>query len=775
MGFTDNKIIQAFSNRTITKQPKQMLPRKQKDKQWYQDNTDYYIQHAVFNDKTVNYKLYGNVVDKNHFAKYCSDYKFDVNIDEVTHKDIISSKVKVLLGIEDSRPYIWTLAATNPEAVDRKRNNAFKELVDATIKYITTDEEQVAVEKFMQQTGISPEQLQQMPPEQAQQLQQQLQQQIQQIKQQVQAQIEQTYGKWRNMNFKDAIEIEGEHLIRYFEKLNRLEDKFDTGLFHAILTAGEYYYVDVESGSLHVYTINPNNIAWQPSSDSIFIEDAEWVVFRVYLTPSEIVNIFNEYLTKEQIENIYEGKVEDTLESFSQNSAAIPTIPVYRVFWRSLEKIGFLETAEGDIELVDSTYKLKKELGDVKIEWKWVPMIEQCIRIGKDIYIGCHLMRNQVRDIDDLYHVKMPFYGATYDNINANPTSLFDRMVPYQYWYDIVTTHLEKLIYSDEGKKIAINYNMIPTSSGFDVDKFISYIRKNNIIFLDPNEEGSRGDVNTVNAVKEIDLSYAGQIQQYVMLLDYIERRMGESVGITKEMEGIIHQRQAVANTQQAIMQSSKILRPLYALHDEIKRRVLKGILNAAKLLVTYYGKETISYAIDEVEKVVVDLHAAELNDTVFDVFVENNDKLYDIKKAIEQLTQQAMAAGKADFDAVVKVLKTDSVKEAQMILEQAIERANQIQQQMQQQQIQAQQQLEQQKHKWKLEEIKAEGEMQIKREEVKGEYAVKKQAMLSVGFNENKDVDKDKQLDVVELMKKGEQANIPVKQQATETNTGEQ
>jgi hypothetical protein len=284
---------------------------------------------------------------------------------------------------------------------------------------------------------------------------------------------------------------------------------------------------------------------------------------------------------------------------------SVNTRPVYKVFWRSLEKVGFLYTADGNVMLVDSTYKKNKDLGDVKIEWVWVPVIEQCIRIGKDIYIDCKLRPNQVRDFESLYDVKMPVYGAIYDNNTYKPVSLFDRMVQYQYWYDIVATRLEKLIYSDEGKKIAMNYNMIPASSGFDVEKFINYMRKNNIIFLDPNEEGNRGDVNVVNAVKEIDLSYAGQIQQYIMLLDYIERRIGEAVGISKEMEGLIHQRQAVANTQQAILQSSKILRPLFSMHDEIKRRVFKGILNASKILFTWYGKNKISYALDEFERLL--------------------------------------------------------------------------------------------------------------------------------------------------------------------------
>ena len=127
------------------------------------------------------------------------------------------------------------------------------------------------------------------------------------------------------------------------------------------------------------------------------------------------------------------------------------------------------------------------------------------------------------------------------------------------------------------------------------------------------------------------------------------------------------------------------------------------------------------------------------------------------------------MAAGQVDYDTVIKVLKTDSLKEAQMILEESVERSRRMQQETQQQQMQMQQQLEAQKHQWKLEEIKLQGELDIQREKIKVDGALKKQAMLSVGFNENKDVNKNKELDVMEVYKKGEDAKIKATTPATQ------
>ena len=58
-------------------------------------------------------------------------------------------------------------------------------------------------------------------------------------------------------------------------------------------------------------------------------------------------------------------------------------------------------------------------------------------------------------------------------------------------------------------------------------------------------------------------MSLVSDIQKYQMLLEYIERRCGESVGITKQIEGQIGSNEAVRNTHQALVQSANILEPL--------------------------------------------------------------------------------------------------------------------------------------------------------------------------------------------------------------------
>ena len=50
------------------------------------------------------------------------------------------------------------------------------------------------------------------------------------------------------------------------------------------------------------------------------------------------------------------------------------------------------------------------------------------------------------------------------------------------------------------------------------------------------------------------------------------------------QMEAKIAERDAVANTQQALAQNSLILEPFFSLHDWVKRNVMEALLDRAKV-----------------------------------------------------------------------------------------------------------------------------------------------------------------------------------------------
>ena len=86
----------------------------------------------------VNYDLFNNVINKADFEHVC--YPFGKEAGELpadfTNKDIISGKIKALLGMEMRRPFSWKVVATNTEATTRKEEEEFSKLEDFVVNSI---------------------------------------------------------------------------------------------------------------------------------------------------------------------------------------------------------------------------------------------------------------------------------------------------------------------------------------------------------------------------------------------------------------------------------------------------------------------------------------------------------------------------------------------------------------------------------------------------------------------------------------------------------------
>ena len=68
---------------------------------------------------------------------------------------------------------------------------------------------------------------------------------------------------------------------------------------------------------------------------------------------------------------------------------------------------------------------------------------------------------------------------------------------------------------------------------------------------------------------------------------------MSEVVGITRQREGQISNRETVGGVERATLQSSHITEWLFARHDDVKKRALECFLETAKIALK--GKKKIS------------------------------------------------------------------------------------------------------------------------------------------------------------------------------------
>lgn len=759
----------------------QRLTRNQKEAnnfKWYREQADM-LDTISFNNSTyfgydgiseyrrmkVNYDLFNNIVNKNDFDYVCKP--FGDNIGDLpadfTNKDIVSGKIKALLGMEMKRPFSWKVIAVNDEAHTRREEIEFNKIRDFVIGQIMMPI-RLDIEKRYQEsigTGSLTDD------------------QIAEIQKNIAAELEAAtpddVRKYMEREHQDPAEALSSQILEYLVQKEDMRMKFNKGWKHGLISGREIFWVGIENGEPKVRVVNPLRFDYDKSPDDEFIEDAEWQVAEFRMTPSQIVSIFGDELSPSDIDDIYNNysyygeEIADDLFSFRVDSPDDGyNIRVLHATWTSLRRLGFLTYGDnGTIQedIVDETYELNPDQGDIDIEWKWIPEKYEVYKIGTDKYVFPRAIPGQFRDLDNLYNCKGPYYGVSFDNLNSEVTSVMDRLKVWQYYYNIIMYRLELLMASDEGKMLLMNMNLVPRKSKIDSKKWLYYLKSSKIGWLDPSQEGSKF-ADITNAAKEIDMSLASDIAKYVELAEYIERRAGESIGLPKEVEAQIEAEQAVSNVRQTIVQSSNILEPYFELHNYAKRNVLQALIENAKVAYSEFKPRKLSYVLDDMSTQMLDIDFELLDDSTYGIFVSNSIKAHEAIEITKQLSHAALQNQKIELSDVVKIMRAESLQEAEELLLSS-EKARLAREERQMMAVEELKAKESEKERnWEREKMQTEHQHNMEEIQLEGEIDLRKQVMLSVGFNEDKDMDDDGQLDVVELYKAGQDAQIKARKQ---------
>jgi hypothetical protein len=319
---------------------------------------------------------------------------------------------------------------------------------------------------------------------------------------------------------------------------------------------------------------------------------------------------------------------------------------------------------------------------------------------------------------------------------------------------------LELLLASDKGKKILMNINAIPTDSGIDLKKWQYFFESTPFMWYNPDEEGmNQSDVNTI--AKTLDLSLASDIQKYIQLADYLEQKCGKAVGITDPVLGQTSVSERVANNQQNLVQTSHMLEPYFDLHNCIKRNVLQGLLDLAKVAYATSDKKHISYILDDMSQEMLQMDINLLDESTLGLFMEDSSMSEEIKQTIQQLAHAAMQNQKIELSDVLKVIKQDSIQEAEEALLVSEDLRSEREQAAAQAQEKAKADMQQKAQDWEREKMSIEHANNMEEIDAKGNWDIQKQAMLSMGFDPNKDQDNDGVPDVLEVAKHGVDAEI--------------
>lgn len=748
------------------------------NKQWYKqqtniiDNQHNSMAHAYgevsnFKKMKVNYDLFNNILDLKDFEYVCKPFGAEAGElpAKMINRDIVSGKIKAMLGMEMKRPFSWNVIATNPEATTRKEQEEFKRIrefvVSESLKPIRLQIEQQKAEEAKGRK-LTPDEQQQIQ---------------QEIDQELKAQTPEEVKKYMTREHQDPAEVMSQQLLEYLIQKCDLRRKFNTAFKHGLLSASGIMYVGVMNGEPEAWNVNSIRFNGDNSPELEFVEDGDYASCEYRMTPSQIIRYFGDELTQDQIDKIYSSwnanrngyigndlfMLDETVRDYSNSS----TLTLIHCVWKSLRKIGFLtykDPKTGEIQemIVDENYKLNKDTGDIKIEWEWIPEVYETwkIRTLEPIYLKMQPIPGQFKDLDNIYYCKLPYYGVIYDNLNSQRTSLMDRLKIYQYYYNIVMYRLELLLASDKGKKVLMNINMIPDSAGIDIKKWQYFMESTPYMWYDPSEEGTGyADVNTV--AKVIDLSLVSDIQKYMEIAEYLRTQCGRSVGISDQVEGQIGPNDSVGGTRTALIQSSHILEPYFELHSYLKRNVLQALIETAKIAYSGSKKRKLTYFLDDMSRRIIDLDVGLLDNSTLGIFVSNSAKAEEAKDLIRQLTHAALQNQKVELSDVISVIRQEGIVEAEETLKVAEARRNEYEQQSTQSQIKANAEEAEKEREFTREKWQHEKDLAVLKEEEKRETVVVQGALVGASFNPDQDADNDGLNDFMEVAKYGLDAEV--------------
>lgn len=752
-----------------------------KDKQWYKSKINLLDKGSLrttygfggiseYHRMKVNYDLYNNIIDFRDFEYVCKPFGVDEEGFELpakmSNRDIISNKIKVILGMEMRRPFDYKVLAVNPEATTRKEQQEFNMMKDYVISEILGPiKKQIELSKAQEQgdeplTSLQKEKLQE------------------EIDAQLKAMTPDEVKLYMQRKHQDPAELLSHQLLEYLSIKKDLKGKFNNGAKHALITAKEFYWVGEVNGEPEVRVCNPLRLNFNASPDTEFIEDGEWVTYEYRMSPSDCIAFFAEDLTNDEIDSIYKdysnythNMFERDLFNFANNGPISQydyqtnnTVRVLHAVWKSLREVKFLkyEDDNGEVQqmIVDETYELNKDAGDIEITSEWIPEVYEGYKIGANIFKKLRPVPGQFKDMDNLYMSKLPYYGAIYDATNSQPTSFVDRGKVWQYYLNIVYYRAELLMASDKGKKVLMNINAVPDSAGIDIEKFQYFFESSPFGWFNPNEEGmTYSDVNAI--AKVIDLSTASDIGKYIELAERIKQECGEAMGVSRQMEAQLGPEDAVSNTRQSLIQSSYILEPFFNLHNRIKKNVLTALIETAKVCYSNKKPQKLSYVLDDLSVRTLDLDPALLDNSTIGLFVTDSSSAQEIKDTITQLAHAALQNQSVKFSDIVSILKETSITAAEDRLKasevESEERANQAEMAR----IKAQKDLEESKVQHEKEKWQHEIDLAIVKEEEKRKTEVVKGALVGASFNPDQDVDKDGINDYLEIARHGLDADV--------------
>lgn len=730
--------------------PPQMLSLKSKGKEWRQQNLDWADTKSYWNyglvrntaiHKKINYDLVNGIIHMKDIANTINPDGIRGSFipNKIQHYPIINSKLNVLRGEASKRQFDYRVIITNPTAVSEIETKKKDEVYNAVLQLI---QEQNA--DLYQQAQVEQQQAQQ---EQNQQFQDY--QPTQSSFQQGQAQKDyeeklNRIADYYTYQYQDIREMRGNAILHHYSKEQDFNVIFNDGLMDAMIVGEEIYQCEIISGEPTLRKLNNMKISAFGCGYSNRIEDADVIIMEDYWSLGKIYDTYYDSLTQSDVRKLEkmgatgepaspdEMNNIDEREGFvnrpmltdvivnpdsdiyfnpaytygeSSVSSLSPfdgegNIRVLRMYWKSRRKIKKVtsfdpQTGEEVEKFYDEDYIIDKAKGETEKIY-WINQAWEGTKIGKDIYVNIRPCPVQYNSISNPSKCNFGIIGTIYSLNENKPFSLVDMMKPYAYLYDVIHAKMERFIARDYGFLVNVDFAKMPR--GWSFEKYMHYAKTLGILIQDSFNEGKIGSATgklagalNNNTNGGINASQIEIVNAYTQILEYIRNVMSEIVGISRQREGQVSNRETVGGVERATLQSSYITEWLFLKHEDTIKRVMEAFLETAKIAMKGKSKK-FQYISDDFANKLVEIDGDEFSECDYGLVVDNSDASQTLKQNMEMLAQAALQNQVLSFSTIMKLYSTASLAEKQRMVERDEQEKIQQAQQAQQEQLQQQQ-----------------------------------------------------------------------------------
>lgn len=698
-------------NSATHKFPPQQLSYSQKGKKWRKECVDFACDNTFLTNaanrkslynKIINYDLVSGIMHMKDLEMLLNPTHINDDLipEKIQHYPIINSKLNLLEGEEAKRVFDYRVVITNPTAISEASKKKTEELLQD-------------LQGLVEATSQSEEEF---------------------------AQKLEELNKYYTYTWQDFREMRANYLLNHYSKEQNFPVIFNDGFKDAETVAEEAYICEIVSGEPLLQRINPKTMIVLRNSNEKEIEKADMIILKEYWSPGKIIDTYYDSLTESDRKYIedtsnspftgstdeagnwkedtvvplyweqgdmtneeYIGKIFGRVEEGIGNAIVDGegNLRVVRVFWKSRRKIKKItsydpETGEEVINFYPETYVANKVMGE-KEEVYWINEAWEGTKIGEKVYVNVRPRPIQYNTITNPSKCHFGIVGSIYATNDNQPYSLVDMMKPYNYLYDVVHDKLQRAVAQNYGKVIELDLSLIP--DGWKMDKWLYYIRKDKLAIKDSSNEIKKGTAtgklaaSLNNASKGmIDLEDGNIIQQYINILEFVKLQMSEVVGITKQREGQIANRETVGGVERATLQSSHITEPWFTKHEDVKKRALECFIETAKIALKGRNKK-FQYILPDFSQQMIEIDGDEFAEADYGIVVDTSSQTQEMAQKMDMMIQAGIQNQMINFSTALKMYSSCSMAEKMRMIERSEMEIQQRQQQAQQAQLQQKQQ----------------------------------------------------------------------------------